>query len=57
MSDYPIYCPVETYPQTRESPAEFCENEVANEGDFCPAHDEDDRADDAYDRYREDLLK
>lgn len=52
-----IYCPAQTYRQTRDNPAEWCENEVANEGDLCPAHEEDDRSDDAYERFREDQRK
>ena len=32
------FCPVETYAQTRESPAEYCENEVPEEGDLCEIH-------------------
>jgi hypothetical protein len=53
-----IFCPAQTYRQTRETPAEYCENEVENYGDLCPAHDDDARMDDDYDRYleeREDL--
>jgi len=41
MSDT-IYCPAQTYPQTRETPAEYCENEVPEEGDFCPIHEDGD---------------
>ena len=52
-----IYCPAQTYPRTRDSPAEFCENEVAEYGDFCPKHDEEDRADAEYDNYLESLRK
>lgn len=44
----PIYCPAQTYAQTRDSPAEWCEEEVAEEGDHCPAHQE---PDDDYDHY------
>lgn len=54
MTD-PIYCPAQTYQATRDTPAEFCENEVAEYGDLCPAHELEDRADEAYDRYRDDL--
>lgn len=50
----PIYCPAQTYRQTRDSPAEYCENEVADYGDLCSEHEEDDRADEAYDRYLQD---
>ena len=52
-----IYCPAQTYARTRDSPAEFCENEVEDYGDFCAQHDEDDRADADYDNYRESLRK
>ena len=52
MTD-PIYCPAQTYRQTRDNPAEYCENEVADYGDFCDKHDEDDRADEAYERLRD----
>lgn len=45
-----IYCPVQTYPQTRESPAEFCEEEVTEEGDLCWRHDVDDEAPERDDR-------
>ncbi|MFB8368563.1 hypothetical protein ACFC25_04275 [Pseudarthrobacter sp. NPDC055928] len=50
-----IYCPALTYRQTRDTPAEYCENEVADYGDLCDRHDEDDRADAAYDDYQESL--
>ena len=46
------YCPAVTYRQTRETPAETCENEVPDAGDFCPLH-EDDRDDAAYDDWKE----
>ena len=46
-----IYCPAQTYRQTRDEPAEFCENEVTEEGDLCSDHDADARMDDDYDRY------
>jgi hypothetical protein len=48
-----IYCPAQTYRQTRDNPAEYCEEEVADYGDLCSRHDEDDRADEAYDAYKE----
>lgn len=55
MSDFgPIYCAAQTHRATRFEPAEWCETEVEQEGDFCPRHDEDDRSDDAYERFRED---
>lgn len=50
MSAEPIYCPAETYRQTRDNPAEYCEEEVENEGDLCSRHEADDRDD--YDRER-----
>jgi hypothetical protein len=49
----PIFCPTQTYRQTRDSPAEYCTEEVADYGDLCPKHEEDDRADEAYDAYKE----
>lgn len=49
-----IYCPAQTYRATRDNPAEFCEEEVADHGDLCDRHDEDDRADELYERYLED---
>jgi hypothetical protein len=49
----PIYCPAQTYRQTRDTPAEFCEEEVADYGDFCDKHDEQDRSDADYDNYKE----
>lgn len=51
MSAEVIYCPAQTYRQTRDEPAEFCETEVEDYGDFCPAHDADARMEDDYDRY------
>jgi len=47
----PIYCPAQTYRQTRDEPAEYCENEVTEEGDLCSAHDADARMVDDYDMY------
>ena len=44
------YCPAQTYAQTFDSPAEWCENEVENSGDLCTDHEADDR--DNYDRER-----
>jgi len=49
----PILCPARTYPATRDSPAEHCENEVEDYGDLCAVHDEDDRADELYEQYLE----
>ncbi len=46
-----IYCPAQTYARTRDTPAEYCENEVADYGDLCSAHDLDARSEDEYDRY------
>lgn len=51
MTDYPIYCAAQTYRATRDTPAEYCETEVADEGDLCGIHDADARAEDDYDRY------
>ena len=52
MSDeYPIFCPAQTYRATRETPAEFCENEVFEEGELCSVHDAEARCEDDYDRY------
>ena len=53
----PIYCPAQTYRATRDSPAEYCTNEVADYGDLCPVHDEDDRADELYDAYLDSLYE
>jgi hypothetical protein len=47
----PIYCTAQTYASTRLEQAEYCENEVTEEGDLCSAHDADARMDDDYDRY------
>lgn len=57
MVTHPIYCPAQTFRQTRDSPAEYCTEEVEQEGDLCDRHDEDDRADEAYDNYLESLRK
>jgi len=38
-----IYCPAQTRPArlyVDPEPAEYCENEVAEYGDFCPQHEE-----------------
>jgi hypothetical protein len=48
------YCPAQTFAGRMHDdpqPAEFCENEVDNEGDLCPDHEEDDRSDELYDQY------
>lgn len=57
MTYHPAYCPAQTFRGTRFEPPEFCEEEVENGGDFCARHDEDDRADEAYDNYLESLRK
>ncbi len=49
----PILCPANTYARTMVSPEEFCETEVEQEGDLCPAHEEPDDDFD-YERYLED---
>jgi hypothetical protein len=49
-----IYCPAQTYRQTRDTPAEYCENEVEDYGDFCGKHDAEDRSDADYERYLDD---
>lgn len=56
MSD-PIFCPAQTYRQTRDSPAEYCENEVEDYGDLCPIHEDEDRSDADFDNYLESLRK
>ena len=48
-----IFCPAQTYRGSRLEPAEFCETEVEEYGDLCSKHEEDDRADEAYDRERD----
>lgn len=50
MSADTIYCPAQTYAQTFDSPAEWCENEVEDAGDLCADHEADERDD--YDRER-----
>lgn len=50
-----IFCPVQTYPQTRDSPAEYCEELVSEYGDLCERHDTEDRVDADYDNYLESL--
>lgn len=52
MSD-PIFCPAQTYPRTRDNPAEFCETEVEDYGTLCPAHEDADRGDADYDHWIE----
>ena len=42
MTD-PIYCPAQTFAghyYIDPEPPEWCENEVENEGDYCPEHEE-----------------
>lgn len=48
MTD-PIYCPAQTYRQTRDQPAEYCDELVSDYGDFCERHSytDEDAADDA----------
>lgn len=53
MSDSPIYCPAQTYRATRDNPAEHCEEEVAEYGDYCPRHEEEDRSDADYEAWKE----
>lgn len=57
VSTEPIYCPVQTYRQTRETPAEYCENEVKDYGDLCSEHDAEGRAEADYEDYREARLE
>lgn len=54
MAD-PIYCPAQTHRQTRDNPAEYCDELVSEHGDLCERHDEDDRSDADYDNYLESL--
>lgn len=49
----PIYCPAQTYARTRDTPAEYCDELVSDHGEFCDRHDEEDRADDLYDAWKE----
>ena len=53
MTYEPIYCPAQTYASTRLEQAEYCTEEVADYGDLCARHDEDDRADELYEAYLE----
>lgn len=48
----PIYCPAQTFRGTREEPSEYCTNEVADYGDMCEQHDEEERAAEAYESWR-----
>lgn len=57
MSDGPNYCTAQTFRGNRFEPPEFCETEVDQPGDLCPVHEEDDRSDEAYDAYLENLRK
>lgn len=57
MSDHPFYCIAQTHPGSRYEAPEFCETEVENPGDLCPAHDAEDRSDADYDNYLESLRK
>lgn len=56
MTD-PILCAAQTYRQTRDNPAEWCDELVSDYGDLCERHDEDDRSDADYDNYLESLRK
>lgn len=48
-----FYCPAQTYRGSLYEPNEFCETEVAEEGDLCPIHDAHDHEDDTYERLRD----
>jgi hypothetical protein len=40
-----FYCPAQTFAGRRyidPEPPEYCETEVENEGEYCPAHEEQD---------------
>lgn len=50
-----IYCAAQTYPATRDNPAEYCQNDVPAEGDLCGEHDAEDRSDADYENYLESL--
>ena len=42
MTPEPIYCPAQTRPARMyvdPEPAEYCENEVEDYGDYCADHD------------------
>jgi len=51
----PIYCPAQTYRQTRDQPAEYCDELVSDHGDMCARHDEYDRTDADHDHFKESL--
>lgn len=53
MSSETIYCPAQTHRATRDNPAEFCDTQVAEYGDLCDRHEEDDRSDELYEAYLE----
>jgi hypothetical protein len=57
MSAEVIYCPAQTYRGNRFEPDEYCETEVADYGDLCDRHEEEDRADADYENYLESLRK
>lgn len=43
MSGEPIFCPAQTVPAriyVDPEPAEYCENEVEDYGDYCADHDQ-----------------
>ena len=48
-----IYCTAQTFRGTREEPSEYCENEVDDEGDLCADHDEEERATEAYENWKD----
>lgn len=55
-TDEVFYCAAETYRATRYQPAEYCENEVDEEGDYCrscQAYEDGPDPDDARDAWLE----
>lgn len=55
IANGPYYCGVEVRAMryVDPEPAEYCENEVDNEGEHCDKHGEPDEDDDAYDRMKD----
>lgn len=51
MTYDPAFCPAQTYASTRLEQAEYCMNEVPEEGVLCSEHDAEAHAADEYDRY------
>lgn len=51
MTPEVIYCAAQTFRGWGLEPSEYCENEVDDYGDLCPAHDTEARDEDDYDRY------